>query len=142
MMEVIVQWATIASPIIAVVIAWWASKSSTKGTAQKLAALEDCTTKQVESIKELTRMQIEVALLQLRKELWEVQQRNLQNSQRLKEEQGNPFRNWISDGESISQKEDRRRNMQDMDNFLSNEIKVLKGIIHKMEEMANNTGGK
>lgn len=141
-MDSLVQWATILSPIIAVVIAWWASKSSTKGTAQKLAALEDCTTKQVESIKELTRMQIEVALLQLRKELWEVQQRNLQNSQRLKEEQGNPFRNWISDGESIFQKEDRRRNMQDMDKFLSNEIKVLKDIIRKMEEMANNTGGK
>ena len=39
-MYTLVQWATILSPIIAVLIAIWASKSSAKDTAKKLVALE------------------------------------------------------------------------------------------------------
>lgn len=48
-MNVIVQWATILSPIIAVLIAWWMSRSSAKDTAKQIAALEESTTKQIES---------------------------------------------------------------------------------------------
>ena len=55
MMDVIVQWATILSPIIAVLIAWWMSRSSAKDTAKQIAALEENTTKQIESIKELSK---------------------------------------------------------------------------------------
>ena len=47
-MDTIVQWATIASPIIAVLIAIWVIKSSTKDNA-----------KQIESIKSLAKLQIE-----------------------------------------------------------------------------------
>ena len=35
-MNVIVQWATILSPIIAVLIAWWMSKSSKEDTAKQI----------------------------------------------------------------------------------------------------------
>lgn len=61
-MNVIVQWATILSPIIAVLIAWWMSKSSAKDTAKQIAALEESTTKQVESIKSLSKQQIEASI--------------------------------------------------------------------------------
>ena len=52
-MDSIVNWATILSPIIALLIAWWMSRSSAKETAKQIAALEKSTKKQVESIKEL-----------------------------------------------------------------------------------------
>ena len=65
----IVQWATILSPIIAVGAAIWASVSSSKDTAKKIAALEDSTTKQVESVKELSRQQIDASVKQVELEI-------------------------------------------------------------------------
>lgn len=64
-MDTIVQWATILSPIIAVALAIWASRSSAKETEKKIAALEDSTRKQVESVKELSRLQIDALIKQV-----------------------------------------------------------------------------
>lgn len=68
-MSTIVQWATIFSPIIAVLIAWWMSRSSAKDTAKQIAALEESTTKQVESIKVLSKQQIEASIKQVELEI-------------------------------------------------------------------------
>ena len=68
-MGIIVQWATILSPIIAVAIAWWMSRSSAKDTAKQIAALEESTTKQVESIKALSKQQIEATIKQVELEI-------------------------------------------------------------------------
>ena len=57
-MDAIVQWATILSPIIAVLIAWWMSRSSAKDTA-----------KQIESIKELARLQMDASIKQVELEI-------------------------------------------------------------------------
>ena len=57
-MNVIVQWATILSPIIAVLVAWWMSRSSAKATE-----------KQIASIKELSRLQIEASIKQVELEI-------------------------------------------------------------------------
>ena len=54
----IVQWATILSPIIAVLVAWWMSRSSAKATE-----------KQIASIKELSRLQIEASIKQVELEI-------------------------------------------------------------------------
>ena len=40
-METVVQWATILSPIIAVLIAFWVSRASKKDTAKQIKALRD-----------------------------------------------------------------------------------------------------
>ena len=82
MIDSIVQWATILSPIIAVLIAWWMSKSSAKDTAKQIAALEENTTKQIESIKQLARIQIEITSIQLQKELTEARTGYLQASEK------------------------------------------------------------
>jgi len=79
-MDCVVQWATILSPIIAVVIAILASKSSKKDTDKKLAALEESTHKQiaaldkstkeqVESIKSLAKLQLDTSIQQVNIEL-------------------------------------------------------------------------
>ena len=67
-MDTIVQLATILSPIIAVVIAIWAIRSSAKDTAKKIAALEDNTPKQIDSIKNLIKQQIESDIKQVEME--------------------------------------------------------------------------
>lgn len=68
-MNVIVQWTTILSPIVAVFIAWWMSRSSAKDTAKQIAALEESTTKQIESIKELARLQMDASIKQVELEI-------------------------------------------------------------------------
>lgn len=68
-MNTIVQWATILSPIIAVVIAYWMSKSSKEDTAKQIAALEESTTKQVESIKTLSKQMVETSIKQVELEI-------------------------------------------------------------------------
>ena len=61
-MAIVVQWATILSPILAVLIAWWMSRSSAKDTAKQIAALEESTNKQIESVKALSRQMIESSI--------------------------------------------------------------------------------
>ena len=53
-----VQWATILSPIIAFLLAWWTVRSSAKDTA-----------KQIESIKELSRLQMDATIKQVELEI-------------------------------------------------------------------------
>ena len=81
-MNVIVQWTTILSPIVAVFIAWWMSRSSAKDTAKQIAALEESTNKQVESIKSLSKQQIEASIkmveLEIEKNLFLAKQAQLE----------------------------------------------------------------
>lgn len=79
-MDIIVQWATILSPIIAVLIAWWTVRSSAKDTAKKIStlekstreqivAIEESTKKEVESVKQLAKIQIKTTQIQIGLEL-------------------------------------------------------------------------
>ena len=68
-MDCVVQWATILSPIIAVVIAILASKSSKKDTDKKLAALEESTHKQIAALDKSPKEQIAALELSTKKQL-------------------------------------------------------------------------
>jgi hypothetical protein len=71
MMDIIVQWATILSPIIAVLIAVWVILSSKKDTD-----------KQIESIKELSSQQIDASIKQVELEI----EKNLLLARQAKQE--------------------------------------------------------
>ena len=96
MMDCIVQWATILSPIIAVGLAWWAVRSSSKDTDRKIAAMNDGTSKQiaamrenaekeVNQLKELAQLEVEALTLKLDMELI---QRQLMAQQAEEERKG------------------------------------------------------
>ena len=68
--------------LVPIGVAIWTVRSSAKDTAQQIAALEESTQKQVESIKELARMQIEISTLQLSKELSDARNQYLKMSQK------------------------------------------------------------
>lgn len=88
MMETIVQWATILSPIIAVGLAWWTVRSSSRDTNKKIDAIEDSTAKQIKTVKKLTRLQLELSTMQINKELWESRYRHLQTTQKQSSNEG------------------------------------------------------
>ena len=86
-METIVQWSSILSPIIAVIIAIWASRSSAKASARQIAAVEEGNAKEIESIKRFAKTQIEVSLMQIEKELGEAKTRAQQTARKMSERQ-------------------------------------------------------
>lgn len=73
--------AIIIALIVPIGVAIWTVRSSAKDTAKQIAALEENTNKQVESIKELTAMLIEINALQIDKELWDARHLQRQYSQ-------------------------------------------------------------
>ena len=84
MMEDIVQWATILSPIIAVGLAWWTVRSSSKDTDKKIAAIKESSEREINELKELAQLEVEALTLKLDMELI---QRQLM-AQQAEEERG------------------------------------------------------
>lgn len=68
-MEIIVQWATILSPIIAVLIAIWAFKSNAKDTDKKIAVMQENTENEIQRLKELARLQVEAISTEMEMEM-------------------------------------------------------------------------
>ena len=61
--------AVILTLIVPIGIAVWTVRSSAKDTAKQIAALEESTTKQIESIKELARIQMDATIKQVELEI-------------------------------------------------------------------------
>ena len=70
--------AVIIALIVPIGVAIWSVRSSAKDTAKQIAALEESTTRQIESVKELARIQIEINRMQIQKEVSEARSRQLQ----------------------------------------------------------------
>lgn len=143
-MDIVVQWATILSPICAVIIAVWTSKSSAKDVVKQIAALEENTNKQIKKIEELAKIQMEISMLQIDKDLWEARAHHHQISQRANdEEQHNHFFNQIGGfADSMRQMEYRKRDFSDNMDFYSNQINVLTNLQKQLAGMYKKVGGK
>ena len=143
-MEQVVQWVTIFSPIIAVVIAVWTSRSSAKDTAKKIAALEESTTKQVESIKELTQIQIDLSIMQLEKEATETRAHFKQTSKRFWDdmERDNNFNSFGPIEDSWRQRDDKRRDLTDKQEYDSKHLQDLSCYLRRLNELKEKVGGK
>ena len=61
--------AVIIALIVPIGVAIWSVRSSAKDTAKQIAALEESTTKQIESIKELSRLQMDASIKQVELEI-------------------------------------------------------------------------
>lgn len=61
--------AIIVALIVPIAVAIWTVRSSAKDTAKQIAALEESTTKQVESIKALSKQMIEASIKQVELEI-------------------------------------------------------------------------
>ena len=61
--------AVIIALIVPIGIAIWTVRSSAKDTAKQIVALEESTTKQIESIKELSRLQMDASIKQVELEI-------------------------------------------------------------------------
>ena len=136
--------AIIIALIVPIGVAIWTVRNSAKDTAKKIAALEESTTKQVESIKELAALLIEVNALQIDKELWDARHRQLQYSQEAIDDldiQEKAYQLGIPTDKYSSiikgQKEFERKS-----DFNLKQMRSLESIHSRLKELKKNLGGE
>ncbi|MBR3648283.1 MAG: hypothetical protein IKN59_07850 [Paludibacteraceae bacterium] len=125
-METIVQWATILSPIIAVIIAVLASRHSAKETAKHIDSINESTRLQVESIKELAKIQVKTSQIQINKELWEARAKFLQANERQAEAQRMSMFSYQNINDAYSREEKYQEISYEKD-FHQKHVKILEG---------------
>ena len=122
MCDSIVQWATILSPVIAVILAWWTGRSSARNTA-----------KLVQSIKKLMLIYIKTELLYLDKEAKEEHAQFeilLKRSRSLSEQSIFYDKDWSS--ETLKQHREKERDVEDKKDYTFDRREV---IVEKMSEL-------
>ena len=132
-------WASIASPIIAVIIAVWSGISSRKATAKQLAAIDESTAEQVASIKELTRLQLQISQIQLHKERTSASYQHklaLEEIDNLKKLNSSILGTMHND----FTKEERRRREKEMElhskeDYYSSQISLIEGSLQKLNNI-------
>lgn len=130
--------AIIIALIVPIGVAVWTVRSSAKDTAKQIAALEESTTKQIESIKELARIQIEITSIQLQKELTETRQSYLQASEKnyaINDRfsmMGIPHDDVIA---RMQDKQEKQRNLSLERDFYSKKIHWTDSYLKRVEEL-------
>lgn len=129
--------AVIIALIVPIGVAIWTVWSSAKDTAKQIAALEESTTKQIESVKELARIQIELTSIQMGKELWESRSRYLQASEKSMDALDDHFAMLgVPYNETITRMQDRqekRKNLSLEQDFYSKQISMLNSYMERIK---------
>ena len=137
MIDVIVQWATILSPIIAVGLAWWTVRSSSKDTAKKIDAIEQSTNREIERLKQISRLQIEIPIVQLQKELWDAQQhQQMINNQLSNLEVSNSTMYAMAYGhDALQRREEKCQTLKSERSFYFERQQAIKKYLSQLEEI-------
>ena len=123
-MEIVVQWATILSPIIAVVLAWWVGRSSEKQAS-----------KQIASIKELEKIQINLLQLEIDKEMNEAKVLREQASEKVDSMRSSYMLGGLAD--SFRQVQERKTDNENARAYHSERLHWLYYCQKKLDEMKN-----
>lgn len=107
----IVQWATILSPIIAVVLAWWTSRSGARDT------------------KKLNKVQLELMRLKIAKEIEDTKMRYHQIRKRELDDLRTP--RFL--GAQVDGKFEKSRDLSDEKEFMSNRLQTLNNILQQLD---------
>lgn len=131
--------AIIIALIVPIGVAIWTVRSSAKDTAKQIAALEESTTKQIESIKELARIQIEITSIQLQKELTEARTGYLQASEKSMDAiddhfnmMGIPYNEVVA---RMQDKQEKRKNLSLEQDFYSKKINWTDSYLKRVKEL-------
>lgn len=131
--------AVIMALIVPIGVAVWTVRSSAKDTAQQIAALEESTSKQVESVKELAKIQTKIAALQLEKESWEARhkwrQLSEENFKAIENDHsmaGFPVNEFTS---MMHQRSERNNHLALEQDFYSKQVSLLDGYTKQIKEI-------
>ena len=130
--------------IITIFIAVYTVRSSAKDTAKQIAALEESTKKQVESIKKLAVSFIEVNALQIEKELWDARHCQRQYCQEVSDdfdtqEEASRIGIPVDKYSSIVK---GRKEFERKSDFIMKKMDTLKSIRSRLDVLKKNMGGE
>lgn len=130
--------------IITICVAFYTVKSSSKETDKKITALEDSTTKQVESIKRLAKILIETSQIQINKEIWEARMRSLMASQKKgdMEEYDHTFNHFGDAANFFRRKHEQESDLSYEQEYQAKYAKVLEQYQARLTELSKEIGGK
>lgn len=127
--------------IITIAIALWSARSGAKDTARKIAALEESTAKQVNSIKELAKIQIQLSVILIEKETWEARNRCRQLSEESFKSiendhsmAGFPLNEFTT---MMYQRKERDNHLTTEKDYYSKQISMLNGYSNRIKEIMN-----
>ena len=133
--------AIIIALIVPIGVAIWTVRSSAKDTAKQIDALKDSTIKQVESIKELAKLQTKMAALQLEKESWEARHKWRQLSEEsfkaIENDHsmaGFPMNEYTS---MMHQRSERNNHLSLEQDFYSKQVSLLDGYSKRIKDILN-----
>ena len=131
--------AIVIALIVPIGVAIWTVRSSAKDTANQIAALEESTQKQVESVKELAKIQTKIAALQLEKESWEARhkwrQLSEENFKAIENDHsmaGFPMNEFTS---MMHQRSERNNHLALEQDFYSKQVSLLDGYNKRIKEI-------
>lgn len=133
----IIKWATILSPIVAVLLAWWTVSRSSKDTAKKITATEKSTA----NIIKLAKFQAELASIKLDMEIWEAHF----NLHKISGQTGNVLEDNRAIPQELFEKpteklnEEERKLRQELE-YYNNQLRNLEGHIKKLEDVKKKLG--
>lgn len=143
-MEVLLM--SIVGWVITIGIAIYTARSGAKDTAKKIAALEESTTKQVESVKELTRMQLQMSRIQLEKELTNARYQYALTASEVDNAKdsyhsmvGVPMNDFTIMERKRREKE---KNLSSKEDYFSKQISLLKSSLQKLEAIGKEVNEK
>lgn len=133
-------------PIIAVIIAIYSSKSSASETEKKINAMAANNAKEIACIKELERLQAEIATIQLEKELWEMRYRWRQNSHELwdsLDDKKYPFTQYSDIAQSKAQEREEKQNSHFyVQEFYMKQMQSIEAYIKRLNSVREELGLK
>ena len=142
-MDTFVQLATILSPIIAVLIAWWTVRNSSRDTAKKIAAIEESTKKQIERLRELSRLQLQITTIQLNKELWDANKNYQINNEQVEDLDGRYASMYVNayGHDALERKKEKNKEFVMKRDFYSEQQRVLKSFLSQLDNIKNQLEG-
>ncbi len=135
--EFVKYWVPILTMLISVGAAIWANYSSSRECSKKIAAIEESTKKQIESIKKLSKLHAEISTIQMDKELWELRYLWRENSSQLWDvlDDTNNILKYQHDDilDKIQEKNEKEKNLSYRQDFYMKQMDNLKGHIKRFE---------
>lgn len=134
---------TIIGWIITIGIAICTVILNAKDTNKKIASLEESTAKQVESVKELAKIQIETAQIQINKELWEARSRFLQADKKQVElaKNDHTFQMASDIGTMLREQHVKNVELSSESEFQQKYAHVLEQFQSRLSELSKEIGG-
>lgn len=132
--------------VITIGIAIYTAKSGAEDTAKKIDALGESTIKQVESVKELTRMQLQMTKIQLEKDLTNARYQYVLTESELNNAKdsyhsmiGVPMNEFTIMERNKMGKE---KNLSAKEDYFSKQISLLKSSLLKLEAIGKEVNGE